>query len=174
MTDTDTETPSLKNIDVFGGKTVQQVERDRTGQLVVRLDETEEPFVNAQVLRCFPWSLPDEYISIRDADEKELVLLRSLDELDEDSRRIVREELEDKMFSPKIQKVLSFKHEFGVASVRALTDRGEVTFQIRSRDDVRLLSPTRALFRDADGNTYELPDLDLLDPPSQKKLQHYF
>jgi hypothetical protein len=49
-----------------------------------------------------------------------------------------------------------------------------VTFQVRSRDDVRVLSSTRALFRDADGNTYELADLNALDAAGQKWMQNYF
>ena len=90
------------------------------------------------------------------------------------SRQLVEQELREKAFSPRIQAVLDYKDEFGVVSISARTDRGDVTFQIRSRDDIRLLSPTRALFRDADGNTYELPDLAALDPASRRYLEEYF
>jgi hypothetical protein len=153
---------------------VERIERDDAGQLVVYVAGCDEPVVDARVLRCFPWSMPEGYLSLRNADGEEVVLLKAIDELDERSRDVVREELRDKFFSPKIRSVLEFKHEFGVSSITAETDRGEVTFQVRSRDDIRVLSPTRALFRDADGNTYELPDLDALDKTSRKHLQHYF
>jgi hypothetical protein len=49
-----------------------------------------------------------------------------------------------------------------------------VTFQVRSRDDVRHLSPTRLLFRDADGNAYEIADIRQLDPASRRQVQEYF
>jgi hypothetical protein len=66
------------------------------------------------------------------------------------------------------------KREFGLSSMSAITDRGEVFFQFHGRDDVRLLSPTRALFRDVDDNTFELPDVRELDQASRKMLRRYF
>ena len=153
---------------------VERVERDETGQLVVHLAGREEPEVDARVARCFPWSLPATYISVRSKDGKELVLLKTLDELDPASRSLVEAELGDMIFNPRIVRVLECKTEFGVTSIRCETDRGEVTFQIRSREDIRVLTPTRALLRDVDGNTYELADLSALDATSRRHFQQYF
>jgi hypothetical protein len=169
-----TDTGALLETSIFGDQTVQRIERDDAGQLVVHLDGSDQPVTDAKVRKCFPWSVPEGYLSVRDSDGKEVVLLKTLDELDDASRDVVTEELERTTFNPQIHKILNFRHEFGVTSVTADTDRGQVTFQIRSRDDVRLLGGGRALFRDADGNTYELPDINELDPASQKRLQQYF
>ena len=136
------------------------IARATVGQLMVHVKGREEPYPEAKVARCFPWSLPETYISIRDKDGKEIALLNSADELDPASRKVVLRELQEKVFAPKILRV-DCKEEFGVTSFTAETDRGMVTFQIRSRDDVRVLSGTRALFRDADGA--DLPDLNALD-----------
>jgi len=153
---------------------IERVERDPTNKLVVHLAGRDEPVVGAQVARCFPWSLPDTHISVRDADGKEIVLLESLDDLPAAAREVVEEELHKKVFNPKILRIASMKEEFGITSITAETDRGEVTFQIRSHENVRRLSPVRALFRDVDGNTYELPDITALDAASQRHLQQYF
>jgi len=157
-----------------GERKIERIERDPGGHVLVYLKGRSEPVVDARIARCFPWSVPDIFISIRDKDGKEIVLLETLDELHGATRRIVEEELRDKIFNPKIHRILSYKDEFGITSIRAETDRGETTFQIRSRDDVRVLSLTRALFRDVDGNTYELADLEALDPASRKHIMHYF
>lgn len=157
-----------------GDGRITKVERDSAGMLVVHIDGKTEPVVDARVARCFPWSLPDQYISVRTKEGKEVVLLRDLSPLDTSSRQLVEEELRGRIFNPRIQEVVDYKEEFGVTSITARTDRGEVTFQIRSRDDVRVISATRALFRDADGNTYELHDVAALDAASRKKLQQYF
>ena len=154
-------------------KTVR-VEREASGELTAEIPGRDEPVRDAKVARCFPWSIPNSYISVRDADGKEVALLETLDELDRESWQVVEHELSRRIFNPRIRRVSSMKREFGITSMTAETDRGEVTFQIRSRDDVRVLSPTRALFRDVDGNTYELPDLGALDPASRKRLEHYF
>ena len=153
---------------------IESVTRDATGRLVVRVKGREEPYPEAKVARCFPWSLPETYISICDKDGKEIALLKSADELDPANREIVLQELDEKVFNPKIRRVADYKTEFGVTSITAETDRGVVTFQVRSRDDVRVLSNIRALFRDADGNTYELADLRALDAHSRKCLGEYF
>ena len=153
---------------------IEKIWRNESGQLVANVKGREAPVTDARVARCFPWSLPDRYIAIRDKDGKELALLQTLAELDPASRAVVEQELHDKVFKPAITRVIAHKSEFGVISITVETSRGEVTFQIRSRDDVRALSPTRALFRDADGNTYELADLNSLDPASRKILADYF
>ena len=153
---------------------IDRIERDGTGQLLVYLAGREEPEVDVRVARCFPWSLPASYVSIRNKEGKEIALLKTLDELDPDSRKLVEDELREKIFNPKILRVTEFKREFGVTSIRCDTDRGEVAFQIRSHEDVRVLTPTRALLRDVDGNTYELADLSALDPASRRHFQQYF
>jgi len=153
---------------------IEEVRRNEAGQLVARVKGRETPLTDARVARCFPWSLPDRYIAIRDKDGKEIALLETLAELDPASRAVVEAELREKVFNPAITSVVDHKSEFGVISITVETNRGRVTFQIRSREDVRVLSPTRALFRDADGNTYELADLNALDPPSRKILADYF
>jgi hypothetical protein len=157
-----------------GESVVQSVALNELGQIVLRIVGREEPFMDVRVARCFPWSLPETYISICDKEGKELVLLRDLLHLPPESRELIRRELRDKVFSPRIQRVLSCKSEFGVTSITALTDRGEVTFQVRSREDIRILSPTRAIFRDADGISYELADIKSLDPVSQRHLRDFF
>ncbi len=153
---------------------VTRIERNEAGLLVVHQQGRAEPVVDARVAKCFPWSLPDAYIAIRTKEGKEIVLLKTLDELDAASRSLVEEELRSRMFNPRIQRVVDYKEEFGVSSVTAQTDRGVVTFQIRTRDDVRVLSGVRALFRDADGNTYELHDINELDAASRHRFQQYF
>ena len=151
-----------------------RLERNAKGQLVAWVGETEEHVENVRVARCFPWSRESEYVAVCDADGKELVLLTTLEGIEGPTRELIEEELRDKFFVPKILRISDFKAEFDVVSISAETDRGTVTFQIHSRDDVRILSPGRALFRDVDGNVYEVPDFSSLDHNSQKHIEQYF
>ena len=153
---------------------VTKVVRNASGQLEVHVEGRNEPIKDARVARCFPWSLRDCYICLRTHEGKEIAMLRSLEDMDPDSRAVVEADLADRVFYPTILRILDRKSEFGIVSLTAQTDRGTVTFQVRSRDDVRLLSSARALFRDADGNTYELSDVTKLDPASRKAFQQYF
>jgi hypothetical protein len=153
---------------------VERIERDDAGRLQVYITGRDEPIAGARLARYFPWSLPGAYISVRDADNHEVVMLNELDELDDASRAVAEQELADKIFNPKITQVISHKREFGITTIHAMTDRGRVEFQFEGRDNVRVLSPTRALFRDVDGNTLELPDLNQLDPASRRFMSRYF
>lgn len=153
---------------------IERIERNAAGQLIVHLIGRDEPIVDVTAARCFPWSVPESYISLRDAEGKELVLIKTLDKLDQASRRILNDELRDRIFNPKITAITDHKSEFGVTSITAETDRGRVTFQIRGSDDVRILSPKRALLRDIDGNTYELVDVTALAPKARMFLERYF
>lgn len=153
---------------------VERISRNKMKQLVVYLTDRDQPIVDVRVTRCFPWSLPDSYISVCDRNGVELVLIRDLRELDPGSRKTIEQELRDKVFHPKIRRVVDHKSRFGVTSITAETDRGMVTFQIRGRNDVRVLSPKRALFKDPDGNIYELTDMDALDSASRACLEDYF
>ncbi len=153
---------------------LKKIERDPRGELVAHLHGQVEPIRDVKVARCFPWSLKEGYISVRDKEGKEIALLTSLEGLDPASRGVIEQELRDKVFVPKIRRITEYKAEFDVVYISAETDRGEVTFQIGNSDDVRVLSPTRALFRDVDGNLYEVEDLAALDRVSQKHIEQYF
>lgn len=173
MTNADGNTTKPPTAETPRGR-VQRVERDSVGRLRAWIEGHEKPVEDVRVARCFPWSLPEAYVSIRSKDGKEICLLSDLAQLDAISRSVIEKELHDKVFNPRILRVLEARREFDVTSFRVETDRGEVTFQIRSREDVRALSPTRALFRDVDGNTYELPDVGSLDPVSRRHVMDYF
>jgi hypothetical protein len=153
---------------------IARVEKNRAGELVVHFVDGDSPVVDAKLARYFPWSIPDAYISVRDDGGREVAVLKDLADLDAQSADVIRAELADKVFNPRITRILSHKREFGMTTIKAETDRGPVTFQMRERHDVRILSPTRALFRDMDGNTYELPDFYGLDAASRRHVFHYF
>jgi len=151
-----------------------QVLLRRNGRGDIEAQVNGKTVVNVKVARCFPWSLKDRYISIRDKDGKEVALLESASGVDALTQAILEQELRDHCFVPKILKIRSHQSEFDVVTITAETDRGEVSFQIRSRDDVRTLSAKRALFRDVDGNIYEIEDISQLDRASQRHLERYF
>lgn len=152
---------------------ITAIRRNAAGQIVVEVEGREEPCVDARVARCFPRSFPRGYISIRDKDGKEIALFKDEGDMDDATRVVVEDELRDKVFSPEIQRITSHKEEFGVVSITAETDHGQVTFQLRSRDDVRVLPNGNILFRDADGNTYQARNVEGIDATTRKYLRYY-
>jgi hypothetical protein len=115
-------------------------------------------------LRIRPLTEPDSYLSIRDHRDLELGLLHNWLALAPDSREIVRAELERRYLYPILKKILNLEVFPGVAVCHFETDRGEREVMLRDfRDNIVYLGETRLLLTDAEGNRYDIPDLEALD-----------
>ncbi len=80
------------------------------------------------------------------------------------TRALLENELDQRYFIPLVITVNSFRLKLGVQSWEVVTDRGPRAFDVRERDDYRVLPTHRLLIRDVDGNRYEIPDYTALDP----------
>jgi len=142
------------------------------GQVYATIGD-EVTLIEPRFVRVHPLSDPDLYISIRETDPgrgKEYGLLRNWPRLDPESRTIVAEELERRYMQPVLKRILSAR-DYGGASVCLFeTDRGVREVTIRdARDNVVYLG-SRILLTDAEGNRYDIPDVNALDPHSAQFL----
>jgi hypothetical protein len=129
--------------------------------------------LSPRFLRACPLTDPNRYISIRGPDPggKEFGLLRRWQRLDPDSRRLVQAELERRYLHPRVKGIVSLKDYSGLQLCLLETDRGprEVTFR-DARDNVIYLGATRVLVTDAEGNRYDIPNINALDRKSRALL----
>ena len=130
---------------------------DATVRLTVQGDRS---WREVRIARAFPFSDPDRYIGLRDGDDKDIGILTTLQGVDEESRAIIKEELERRYFTPRIKRVLTVDEEFGVVTWEVETDRGPRRFLVRNlRDSTFPLGANRLMMTDTDGNRYEFPDV---------------
>ena len=125
------------------------------------------------VYLTFPLTNPEEFISIREADEKakEIGIIEKLSQLEKDQQEMLREQIKLRYFSPVITKVLDVKDEYGYAYWNVVTTFGACRFTTQmSGDAVIHLSDSRLLVTDIDGNRYEIPDFYQLGVMERKKL----
>jgi hypothetical protein len=124
---------------------------------LVRLTiEGECSWRDVRISRSFPFSDPHHYIGLSDGNGVEIGQLRDLEGLDAETRRIIDEELERRYFTPKVEKVLSVKEEYGMVTWDVQTNRGTHRFIVRNiRDNTFPLGPNRLLMIDVDGNRFE-------------------
>lgn len=129
--------------------------------LAVTVNGEEHPCV--YVCCSFPHTNETAYLSIRNTDNKEIGMVRSLDDVDNDTAQLLLNQLQIRYFAPRIIRLLSVKEEFGYSYWEAETDSGVCRFTVRGGGgQVKLVTPVRLLITDVDGNRFIIPDYTAL------------
>ena len=147
---------------------------------VTKDDGENESFERVVVLRSFPVTNPNEFLSVREPDSKkqgrgkEIGMIRRISDFDADTQALLREELDRRYFTPQIQKIFSVKDKFGYLYWEAQTTAGHVTFVMNNPfSNIRVLEDGRILINDIDGNVFEIHNPAKLDAASFKKIEIY-
>lgn len=150
--------------------------RRKDGRLVVRM--TDEASVSAdtpvKAVRCFPWSLPNRYISILDDKQNELFLIEDLDVLeDEASRTLLIDEIAERNYLPQILKIHAIEDEIDLFKWRVATKSGERAFFTRRREIPREVAGGQVVLKDISGDRYVIESIEALDEKSRNWLWLY-
>ena len=146
---------------------------ERTKGGFVRLTFEGKTWERVQVIRLFPFTEPDGFISIRTVEERsrEIGVVKDMKDVSKETKKMLLEQLNLHYFTPVIQKVISIKDEYGYVYFHVLTDRGECRFTINiGASAVKRLSEKRLLITDLDENRFEIPDVFALTQKEQRKL----
>ncbi|HEX8342182.1 MAG TPA: DUF1854 domain-containing protein [Tepidisphaeraceae bacterium] len=127
--------------------------------------------VDVRLRRSFPWSKPQQLISVRDDKGKEIFLIENLTDLSPAQRGPVDRWMAANAFIPTISRVRRLNVDFGHQEWEVETDRGNATFRVQEREDIRFLPDGRFSIKDVDGNIYALPRLDTLDRESLRAVE---
>ncbi len=147
---------------------------------IVNGDGEKESFERVVILRSFPVTNPDEFLSVREPDskkqgrDKEIGMIRRITDFDDATRALLLEELDRRYFTPQIKRIFSVKDKFGYLYWEAETTAGHVTFVMNNPfSNIRVLEDGRILINDIDGNVFEINDPAGLDTASLKKIEIY-
>ena len=134
--------------------------------------EGEEDWREVSLVRLFPLSEPDRWISAVDEEGKEIGILPNARELQPDDLDCVQEELRRRYLVPEILRILACQDRFDLVTWTVDTDRGETTFLTRNlREEVQEPLPRRLTLTDVEGNRYDVADVEALDPQSRRWLE---
>src|SRR5215211_6781588 len=112
----------------------------------LHLDLGGTAYRNVVVTCAFPLSLPLRFLSVRNADNNEIGMIKDASELDAENQQIVTEALERHYLMPLIQRVLRVKERFGTLDWEVMTNRGPRAFTTRDlRENVVHPVPGRTL-----------------------------
>lgn len=158
--------------------TKDNAEFARTAGGFVSLDMNDgiaaEHYDRIRVVRSFPFTDRNKYISIRTIDEKskEIGMIKDLAaDVTPETRQMLEEQMDIRYFTPVIKKINNIKDEYGHAYFDVETDQGPCKFVIyMNSSSVVNLSDVRLLISDLDGNRFEIPDYTKLSARELKML----
>ena len=138
------------------------------GRLLFRATDGQTHSV--RVVRCFPWSEPSRYVSLRDSDDAELCFIDRLDALDADSRRALESALVAAGFVLSITAISSIEEDFEIRSWQVQTAQGARSFQTLLDAWPHRTPSGDLVLEDVAGDLYVFPKLDGLDAKSKELL----
>jgi hypothetical protein len=130
---------------------------------------TDRGAVPVRVRQCFPWSEPHRHLSLRDTEEKEIVLVEDPSSLGPASREALERALAEAGFVLEVTRVVSIDEEVEIRQWVVETRHGPRSFQTHLDDWPRTLPGGGLLIRDVAGDLYRLT-VDELDRKSKDLL----
>lgn len=169
------------DIRFFSGKKLR-IEPGSMGVLLnVYLPDGTE-YKDVEPRRYFPISGETTYISIvrcyendkGKTQEDEYLIIKDMENLDEESEKALAESLRRFYMIPKIIDITSFKKIHDDLQWTVVTDRGVLTFDIRNKySSIKQLPDGRILIIDSYDNRYEIPDYKTISKKARSMLLGY-
>ena len=129
--------------------------------------------------RVSPINMPMDYISVADHENKEIAIIKSVDELNEAQKKIVVNELDFRYYSPEIKEVISIKDKLGYVYIEMKLENRNGKTSTKScavkdvNRNIRMLSDNSLIIFDVDGNRYIISSLRDFDKKSVRRLDPY-
>lgn len=131
-------------------------------------------FEDVEARRLFPLTGLQKYITLLDEEGNEKAVIRDINNLTADSRKVIADVLAEYYLVPKITEIYSIVEKHGKLQVKADTDNGLHHFEIKNTHaDIKALYDGRVLIKDANDNRYEIADLKTLNKSSMRILNPY-
>ncbi len=149
-----------------------ELHRDPFGRLVLT-DAQGQAHVGVTPVRAFPLAAPEEGLSLVGPNGQELLWLDHVSQLAPEARVLVEEDLATRDFSPRIERILAVSGFSTPCTWQVLTDRGEMSFVLKSEDDIRQLSNSALLIASGEGLQLRVTERKGLDKSSRKLLDRF-
>lgn len=143
------------------------LERRSDGQLWARWNGAEAP---VRVHRCFPWSEPGRFLSLRDTDDEEFALVHALEDLESESRTVLEEAIAEAGFVLDVTRITEVDEEIEIRTWKVETRQGARSFQTRLDDWPSDVPGGGIIIRDVAGDLYHVADPAGMDEASRRWL----
>jgi len=145
---------------------IERVQEDEAIRLRLAADgrliaHTAGGAIPVRVRQCFPWSEPQRHLSLRDAEEREVMLVDDPATLGAASREALARALAEAGFVLQVTRVVSIDEEVEIRQWTVETRHGPRSFQTHLDDWPRVLPDGGLLIRDVGGDLYRLTVTEL-------------
>lgn len=149
-----------------------QLTRNQAGKLVLTLTDGA---VHEGVLpvRAFPVHAPNDYVALVSTEGKELVWIDRLEDLTEDVRTLILEEIASREVMPTILSITKVSTYSTPSTWDVTTDRGATKFVLKGEEDIRRLVGTALIITDSHGMRFYIADMAHLDKNSRRVLDRF-
>ncbi len=149
-----------------------QLTRNQAGKLVLTLTDGA---VHEGVLpvRAFPVHAPNDYVALVGTEGKELVWIDRLEDLTEDVRTLILEEIASREVMPTILSITNVSTYSTPSIWDVTTDRGATKFVLKGEEDIRRLVGTALIITDGHGMRFYIADMSHLDKNSRRVLDRF-
>lgn len=124
-----------------------------------------------KVQRCFPWSEPLQFLSLRDMENQERLLIKELGELNEASQLVVMQAIAESQFCFSITEIVGIEEEYEMRTWQVMTEQGPRRFQTKLDDWPRHVPGGGRIIRDVHGDLYLIPRLETLPQKTQEVIR---
>ncbi len=121
-----------------------------------------------RVVRAFPRSHPDGYVSFLDGLGHEIGLLETMDGMESRSRSILADFLKRQYFVPTILDILTVEISGTTSAWEVVTDNGERSFTVAGREALDGDRPPEIRIADSAGQRYRIQNFWALDRTSRQ------
>lgn len=149
-----------------------QLSRNAFGRLqLVTVDG--ETYHDVLPVRAFPIAAPDDGLALVSADGRELVWIERLQDLPDDIKTLVQEEIASREFMPEIQRIKQVSSFATPSTWQVETSRGDTAFVLKGEEDIRRIGHRTLLIADSHGIQFLIRDIQQLNQASRKLLDRF-
>lgn len=159
----------MNAVHYFNRSELNDIRLFRTLDGILHLELDGKRFACVKLVRSFPYTMPDRFISVRSADGAEIVMIQDVNFLAEESLQIVREELQRTYMIPIVKQILSVRRRGAGWHWQVDTDYGPASLVMDNlHDNIHAVTDGRWMVTDNEGRRFELSDPDRMDARSRE------
>jgi len=137
---------------------------------ILEAEEDGKRYIGVKLIRTFPLTMPDQYISVRSDSDDEITMIANLSLLEDESRKEAEQELQQYYMIPIIERIVSLDQNGNEWVWVVDTSYGRITFRMNEmQESLHPLSLVSWILCDIEGRRFIIVNIQEMDEESLKQ-----